>query len=178
LRDFPRVKGLLVILFLASWSVALAVWLVLTGGRALLTPWALGVTLAGGVTAFLIGRGGSWPVHVLGFARFAGFFLLQSFLSGLDVALRALRPAMPLDPAQVTYTSALPNEGARVFFANTISLMPGTLTCALEGRDLTVHVLDGSRDVHAELARLERVIGGIFGLPPWSPTRPYERDRP
>ena len=38
-----------------------------------------------------------------GLLRFAGFFLVQSLRAGLDVALRAFRPSMPLYPALQEY---------------------------------------------------------------------------
>lgn len=108
-------------------------------------------------------------VHLPGAVRFAGFFLVQSFLGGLDVARRALSPAMPLDSACVRYPLRLAGDGPRVVLANTISLLPGTLSARFLGGDtLEVHVLDNHESVLADLAQVEERVAGLFGanLPP------------
>ena len=98
-----------------------------------------------------------------GFARFAGFFMVHSVLGGIDVAARAFRPSMPLQPDNVTYTMQLEGLAARILFVNTVSLLPGTLSAQLNDRELLVHVLDCSRPVHDELRVVEQRIGDLFG---------------
>jgi multicomponent Na+:H+ antiporter subunit E len=102
------------------------------------------------------------PLHPLGFLRFAPWFLLHSFLGGLDVALRAFRGPSSLHPGLVTYESVIREPVVRVIFANTVSLMPGTLTARLEGSTLEVHVLDGGADVASKLAEVEAAVQRAF----------------
>lgn len=107
-------------------------------------------------------------LRTLGLFRFASFFLVQSVLGGLDVAVRALKPSMPLDPGYVAYPLRLKGVHARVLFVNTISLLPGTLSAHLESDRLIVHALDCSRPVLDELRLVEERVGGVFvseGLP-------------
>jgi len=144
--------GRLVPFFLVA---SVLVWLALTAGRGLLSvPAAL--TLVGGAVA------GTWtyrrqtpPIRPLPLAKLAAFFLHQSVISGLDVARRAFSPGPDIDPGLVNYETRLEREGARILFANMMSLQPGTLCCRLDGRRVTVHALCRKQPVRESLALLE-----------------------
>jgi len=141
-----------------------AVWLVLAGGDA--DSWPLGaasVALAAWA-ARAMAAPGPRRVRWSGLPRFLVFFLHESLVSGLHVAGRALRPRPALRPGLVRFASRLPDEDSRVFFANAISLMPGTLTCGLEGGELTVHVLDEAAYRPEDLGRLEDRVAELFGV--------------
>jgi multicomponent Na+:H+ antiporter subunit E len=92
------------------------------------------------------------------------FFLWQSFYGGIDVALRALRPRMPLAPAVIDYRLRLPPGPAPVMMASLVSLMPGTLAI-VSGACLKVHVLDATRDCQDELELLEAQVAWVFSVP-------------
>jgi multicomponent Na+:H+ antiporter subunit E len=65
----------------------------------------------------------------------------------------------------------LPAGGpARVFFANCLNLLPGTLTASWEDDVLQVHVLTEGPQVMAELRNLERQVALLFGHP-WTDRR-------
>ena len=85
-------------------------------------------------------------------------------VSGIDVACRAVRPAIRLHPALVRYRLRLPPGPPRVVFANSISLLPGTLSCELGEAHVFVHVLDRRVDVTVGLAKQEAMVAGIYGL--------------
>ena len=102
-------------------------------------------------------------ISLPGLARFTAFFAVQSVRGGIDVALRAYRPAMPLDPACVTYPLRLEDTFQRVLFSTIVSLLPGTLSAAFEGDTLVVHALDKTQSVTASLADLERRVAELFG---------------
>ena len=139
-----------------------AVWLVLAEGDN--TSWAVGAvavalaTWAGRSLAAPAPAGARWPAA----ARFLFHFLNASMISGVHVARRALAPRLSLRPGLVKYVSRLPDESSRVFFANAISLMPGTLTCRMEGARLTVHVLDREAYEPGELRELEDRVAELF----------------
>lgn len=101
---------------------------------------------------------------LLGSARFAGFFLVRSVLGGMDVALRALRPSMPIAPRSVVYPLRLVDALPRVVFVNTLSLLPGTLSTHLDCESLVVHVLDCSGDFVEGISRVEDRVADLFGI--------------
>jgi multicomponent Na+:H+ antiporter subunit E len=144
-------------IFLRVLAMAI-LWFVLAEGE--FRYWGLIlVAVIGGALASLIlipSSGLGWSL--LGWARFIPFFLGQSVMGGVDVALRALALQPRLDPGYVEFEFRLANEPARVFVANTMSLMPGTLSVSLDGNRLRMHVLDtrmpaveraGEVEVHA-----------------------------
>jgi multicomponent Na+:H+ antiporter subunit E len=106
-----------------------------------------------------------WRIRPLGALRYAGYFVQQSVLGGIDVSLRAIKPSMPLSPRIVRYRMRLAPEHARVLFADTVSLLPGTLSSGFEGETLMVHVLDCELDVERSLRDVEERVADVFGLP-------------
>jgi len=96
--------------------------------------------------------------------RFTPSFLIRSLLGGVDVAWRAFHPGIPpIAPVLIEYPLRLPSELPRVFMANTISLLPGTLSVEFHRSVLTVHVLDGRKNVLAEIESVEQSVARIFG---------------
>lgn len=143
-------------------SVYGILWVVLTGGR--LESWILGVPavllavwVSGGDRRFRSGR-----FSIPGGLRFMGFFLKASLVSGFDVVRRALHPRLPLDPDLIVYRLSLTTEAARVFMADAVSLLPGTLSADLADDNLTVHVLDRNTPVRADLQALEKRVAAML----------------
>ena len=106
----------------------------------------------------------TWRWSLSGLLRFIPYFLKHSLQGGWDVARRAFRRAMPLEPSLFTYPSRLAHPTARVFFAHVISLLPGTLSADLRGRDVCIHALLGSADeLQASIADVEARVADLFG---------------
>jgi len=147
---------LLVTLFFA------ALWWLLTGG--LINSWIVGlpVVIVASWSAWRLGMSERWLISVSGLLRFVPLFLWESMRGGINVARRTLAPRMRIQPAFTVYRTALQQQGARVFFANCVCLLPGTLAADLQGERLKVHLLDASRDPHAELHRLEQAVAVIY----------------
>lgn len=142
-------------------ALAALAWCVLTG--AVTEGWLVGVPVvaaAAWTSAWLLPPLSLSPV---GTVRFAGFFLRQSLIAGIDVARRAFMPRPPLAPAVVEYDLRVDSELERVALTNTISLLPGTLGADLDGRRLYVHVLDAGQDVRGSLELAERRVADLFG---------------
>jgi multicomponent Na+:H+ antiporter subunit E len=97
-------------------------------------------------------------------ARFTWYFGRASLAGGVDVAWRAVHPRLPIDPQMMEYQSRLPPGTAQVFFANAISLCPGTVSACLRDGRLTIHVLDAQQPIRARLGELEQVVGALFGI--------------
>jgi multicomponent Na+:H+ antiporter subunit E len=139
-----------------------AIWWVLTGGPA--GSWLLGapaVLLAAWISLKLWS---SPPLSLIGIARFLPYFAHQSLAGATDVALRALRPRMPLSPGLVRHRVRVPAGACRVTLANVISMLPGTLSADLVGDELVIHALDTGQDLHEMVIDLEPRIAAIFGL--------------
>ncbi|MDO9226789.1 MAG: Na+/H+ antiporter subunit E [Pseudomonadota bacterium] len=138
-------------------------WWILTG-RA--DAWGMGlVAVVPALTASLIllppsDKRLAWR----GLAGYLGFFLAQSTRGGVLVAIMALRPRPDLCPGVLEITLRLPDGAARVVLANTLNLLPGTLSVGLEGAHLRLHVLDTRRDMLAEVRVAERHVARMFGL--------------
>jgi multicomponent Na+:H+ antiporter subunit E len=137
-------------------------WWVFSGGEP--HSWVIGApaVVVGVVLGWSLTGASTWELSVGGLLRFAGFFVRQSFLGGLDVAFRALHPKLPLKPELVQYRLSLPEEAHRVLLANTASLLPGSLSAQLEDSTLTLHVLDAS--VLDDLPALERRVAQLFAV--------------
>jgi multicomponent Na+:H+ antiporter subunit E len=137
-------------------------WLVLTGPG--LESWILGVpavSFAVGLSLYLA-PSECYPLSPAGLLRFTLFFLSQSYLSGIDVMRRALSPGLRLNPGLVSYLTLLPPGAPRIFFLNTISLLPGTLSTDLQGDRVLVHTLDKDLPIWAALQKLEAIITLLF----------------
>lgn len=137
-------------------------WWVLTDGA--MGSWLVGVPviLFSTLLSVMLLPPFSWSLT--GIARFVPFFLWHSLRGGVDVAGRALHPRLPISPGLFDYRFRLPPGLSRVFMANTVSLLPGTLSAELNEEYLCVHVLDESRAFAEELKVLENYVAGVFGL--------------
>ncbi len=155
--------------FLARVLLYGLLWVVLTGGR--MESGLLGVPtvlmaawISGKTQGFSTGR-----FSISGGVRFMGFFLKASLISGFDVIQRALHPRLSLHPDLIDYRLSLTTDTARIFMADVVSLLPGTLSANLAEANLTVHVLDCEMPIHTELRALEKRVAAMLevdDLPP------------
>lgn len=146
-------------------GVALALfWWALAGGNP--SSWYVGLPVVAAALALSMAIDARLPTvsFFFGIFRFLPFFLLLSLRGGIDVARRALSLSLPLAPGCIEYAARLPGDSALVFFANCISLLPGTLSVDLSPGRVLVHTLDRHKPVARELAELERRVARLFGL--------------
>jgi multicomponent Na+:H+ antiporter subunit E len=73
--------------------------------------------------------------------------------SNIDVARRILSPGLPISPTVFTIRASQKSELGRVTYANSITLVPGTVTMDVDGDVFTVHAL--TREAAADLKRGE-----------------------
>lgn len=74
-----------------------------------------------------------------------GFWLLKEIiLANIDVIKRILDPTLPISPRLVDIPSTQVDELARVAYANSITLTPGTISIDVEGKYIEVHTLSES----------------------------------
>jgi multicomponent Na+:H+ antiporter subunit E len=93
---------------------------------------------------------------------FIPFFVWQSVRGGVDVALRALKPSLPIAPGFYAHRLGVREGAPRVVMTALVSVFPGTLSAALDGDVLRVHVLDRTMNVEGSLALLERRVSLLF----------------
>lgn len=101
------------------------------------------------------------PVRLARVPAFAAFFLGASLRGGVDVAWRAVHPALPIAPQFARFEIDLPEGQPRTLMVSVLSLMPGTLSVELE-RDrgtllvhaLTAQALDSVPELHEQVRRL------------------------
>lgn len=136
-------------------------WLLSDGDPA---SWVIGLpaVVAAGWSAQRLTSGHNGAVSVAGLLRFVPFFIWESLRGGIDVALRTLAPRMRIRPGLATYRTALRRQDARVFFANCVCLLPGTLAADLNGDRLDIHMLDAASDPVGELRRLELPVARVY----------------
>ena len=145
------------------WVLYIGIWLILCDGDLdslwIGVPAVFLATLIS--TAFVTYHPIVWH-EILGFVS---FFILRSVRGGLDVAWRACRPNMSIDPDIIEYSSCLPSGIAQVIMANSISLLPGTLSVKLDQGKMIIHVLDIKSNFREEIEGLEQRLARVFALP-------------
>ena len=152
--------------YLRTWLIRLVLfvlmWWVLTDGA--MDSWQVGlpVVLVATLASVMLMPPLSWSLR--GMFLFIPYFLWHSLRGGVDVARRALHPQLPISPGLFDYRFRLPPGMPRVFMANTVSLLPGTLSVELDEEFLRVHVLDETGAINEELNMLENRLADIFGL--------------
>lgn len=140
-----------------------AVWWVVSHGYP--SSWVFGVpfvAIAAAVSLAMAPRHAR-TLHPLGVLRYAAFFLWHSVTSGVSVAVLALRPSMPIDPGFIRYPFSVTDETARVVLADSVTLLPGTLSAGIDGDVLVMHALDCSQAAVDEVVLLERRVAGMLG---------------
>lgn len=141
-----------------------ALWWVLAEGEA--RAWGVGavsVLAATAASAWL------WPpararLSPAGLSAFLLFFAAQSLRGGVTVALLALRPRLELRPDLRVLPLRLPPGAGRVLLADTLSLLPGTVSAGLCDDELHLHVLDQALVDDADLRTAEDRVARLYGL--------------
>lgn len=163
LRLFDRLQGALYLL-----PLFLLLWYALTDGRG----WAFGmlaVAVAAATAAALSpGAQGRRRVSPAGLLQFGAHFLRRSLEGGIDVAWRALHPAMPLVPREEWRPLDLPAGPGRTLFVAVVSLLPGTLVCEDAGGRVLIHSISTApqEKLDALEARVVRAFGSAEAPPP------------
>lgn len=161
LRLFDRLQGALYVL-----PLLLLLWYALTGGRG----WAFGMLAVAAATAAAVSPGVQRRKHLspAGVLQFAAHFLRRSLEGGIDVAWRALHPAMPLIPREEWRPLDLPAGPGRTLFVAAVNLLPGTLVCEDAGGRVLIHSI--STSPQEKLDALEARVAAAFrpgeGAPP------------
>jgi multicomponent Na+:H+ antiporter subunit E len=100
---------------------------------------------------------------------------LLGYLAGLaghivraaaHVARIVFDPRLPIEPTIISHRVALRQPLARLVFAQSVTLMPGTATVDVQGDTFLIHCLDRGSAELIRSGELERRIAGVFSGAP------------
>lgn len=94
------------------------------------------------------------PIYVI-------WLLGRIIVANINVARQILSPKLPIAPHYIDVDVKRPYEITRVFYANSITLTPGTVSASLEDDMLRVHVLSHKSAHDIESGALEKKIAWL-----------------
>ena len=83
--------------------------------------------------------------------------------SNIDVCRRILDPKLPISPRMIRVRATQQTELGRVAYANSITLVPGTVTVSVEDDVFTVHALTREAAEDLESGELNRRVEDVEG---------------
>ncbi len=83
---------------------------------------------------------------------YAGHFLWNSVIAGVDVAMRAFYPEVRVNPGYVRCPCRIPEGTTRDVFLAISSLVPGSLPAGVDEGQVVLHCLDLTLPVAAQMA--------------------------
>ncbi|MCQ4312345.1 Na+/H+ antiporter subunit E [Pseudomonas stutzeri] len=93
---------------------------------------------------------------------FVWFFLGRMVAGGWDVAVRALHPRRPLQPAWLDYPLRSESPRVRLLLSALIGLLPGSLSSRIDGNRMRVHVLDERQPWEPTVIELEQRLSQLL----------------
>ncbi len=108
----------------------------------------------------IIDREGSPYVRLFGFAAYMPWLVKEIVKANWTVIRACLKADLDIAPALVKVKTTCRSDLAKVTFANSITLTPGTVTVEIEGDKLLVHGLyeqDAQPEAFAEMDRRSRI---------------------
>ncbi len=95
-------------------------------------------------------------------------FMWELLKSNIDVALRVIKPELPINPGIVKVRTTLKSPLGRAFLANSITLTPGTLTVEMKDEYFYIHWIDVTSDniegaTRSIVSNFEKYLEVIFG---------------
>ena len=98
-----------------------------------------------------------------GLLRYVFVLVREILAANLNVCHLILSEEEEIDPALVQFQTDMETQAGRAFYANAITLTPGTITVSLEGDTYVVHCLDESLAQGLTDAKLERMLHELEG---------------
>jgi multicomponent Na+:H+ antiporter subunit E len=96
------------------------------------------------------------------YAVYVGWLVARIVPAGLQVAYYVLHPRLPIDPGVLRFRTTLRSPIARAILANSITLVPGTMTLEVDGDEFAVHAFIPSAADDLASAVLQNRIADIF----------------
>ncbi len=95
-------------------------------------------------------------------------FFWELVKANVDMAIRILKPSLPINPGVIKAHISLKSEMARLILANSITLTPGTFTLDIIENDLYIHCVNLGEGDPEELGKnivrkFEKYLEVIYG---------------
>jgi multicomponent Na+:H+ antiporter subunit E len=108
------------------------------------------------------------PKRVLFLLLYILVLIKEICKANIDVALRVVRPVIPIKPGIVRVSTKLESKLGRWVLANSITLTPGTITVETKGKDVYVHWIsitaDDADSATAQIVtQFEKYLEVVFG---------------
>ncbi len=150
-------------------AVLLAFWLILSGQYNPLFI-GMGVVSAAACAWFgallvepTVGDAGRHPrVHLFWLVIYVGWLLSRMVVGAMQVAWIVLNPKHPPRPGILRFRTELASPAARTMLANSITLVPGTITLEIDDGVLTVHSFTPKAVDDLASARMQNRIAAVF----------------
>lgn len=91
------------------------------------------------------------------------WLFIEIVKANLDVAARILHPRLPISPRMIRVTAGQRTDLARVIYANSITLTPGTVSVDTDGEEITVHALSVGAAEGVEAGEMDRRVARLEG---------------
>ena len=98
-----------------------------------------------------------------GMLRYVFALVKEILVANLHVCRMILSEEEEIDPALVQFQTDMQTPAGRAFYANAITLTPGTITVSLEDDTYVVHCLDESMSQGLSDAKLEQMLHELEG---------------
>lgn len=94
---------------------------------------------------------------------YAPWLIKEIVVSNFDVARRVLDPSLPIRPQMLKVKASQKGDLARVIFANSITLTPGTVSVDIQGDQITIHALSDKAAEFDETGEMDRRVTRLEG---------------
>jgi multicomponent Na+:H+ antiporter subunit E len=120
-------------------------WLLLSGHYGpLILAFGAGSSLLVTYVAWRMDREDRYDFPLILTWRLPGYWvwlIKEIFKANVKVARIILNPKLPISPIMVPFRACMKSDLARMIYANSITLTPGTITTGTEGDILRIHAL-------------------------------------
>ena len=144
--------------------VLLLIWIIFNG-KFNLEILLFGLVIAGAVFAYMsrfmnygIKRELEFYRRLPGFLHYVFVLVWEILMANLNVCRLILSEKEEIDPAIVEVKSVMKTTTGRAFYANAITLTPGTITVTLDDDTCVVHCLDDTLAQGLVDSRLEQLL--------------------
>jgi multicomponent Na+:H+ antiporter subunit E len=149
-----------------------AIWLLLSGHY---TPLLLALGVLSSLLVVLLATRAdlidrdTQPVLLKPSVLLYGFWLGREIIkSNIDVTHRILSPRLPISPNIFTVRATQKSDLGRVTYANSITLVPGTVAMDVDEDVITVHALTQAAAAELKRGEMNRRVCGVEGIFPCS----------
>lgn len=104
-------------------------------------------------------------IRMFAYIRYIGWVLLQIPPAAIAIAKTVVTGRTPM-PAVITFDTTLRSPTARTLLANSITVVPGTMTLDVDGQRFVVHAFDPEHAGDLITGALQRRIAHLFSYEP------------